>query len=51
MKVAAWAAGEIAQRRMRALVVVVGDPGGDLGAGVVDVEERPLVEVFVSHAR
>jgi hypothetical protein len=41
---------EMAQRRMRTLVVVVGEPGGDLGAGVVEVEEqhgmrRPEIEL------
>ena len=40
----------IAQRGVRTRSVEVGDPGGDLGACVVEVEEQRLVEQFVSHA-
>ena len=34
---------------MRPLEIVVGDPVGDLGAGVVEIEEQGLVEQLVTH--
>src|SRR3954470_15506678 len=34
---------------MRTLVIVVGDPSGDLAPGVVQAEEQALVEQLVAH--
>jgi len=34
---------------MWAALIVIVDPGGDLRAGVVEAEERALVEKFVAH--
>src|ERR1044071_727294 len=34
---------------MRALLIVVGSPGGDLGASVGEIKEQGLVEKFVAH--
>jgi len=34
---------------MRSPEIVVGDPVGDLGAGVVKIEEQGLVEQLVAH--
>ena len=42
--------GEIADRRMRALLVVGGSPAGQGGAGVIEIVEDRLVEQFVAHA-
>lgn len=36
--------GQVLQRRVGTLEIVVGDPIGDLGAGVVEIEEQSLVE-------
>ena len=41
--------GEIAQRRMRTLVVVIFSPIRDAGSGVIEAEEQALVEKFVPH--
>src|SRR5215510_8506035 len=41
--------GQVSQRRVRPLEIVVGDPVGDLGASIVEVEEQGLVEQFVTH--
>lgn len=41
---------QVAQRRMRRLQVVVGNPNRDLRAGVVEVEEQRLIEKLVAHA-
>jgi hypothetical protein len=42
--------GDVAQRRMRALIIAVADRGSHLCAGVVDVEEQRLIEKLVAHA-
>ena len=34
---------------MRPPDIVVGDPGGDLGAGVIEIEEQGLVEQLIPH--
>ena len=34
---------------MRPPDIVVGDPSGDLGAGVIEIEEQGLVEQFIAH--
>jgi hypothetical protein len=40
---------QVAQRGMRALVVVVVDPISDLGPGVIVAEEQGFVEKLVAH--
>ena len=41
--------GEVFQRRVRSPNIVVSDPVSDLGAGVVEIEEKGLVEQFIAH--
>ena len=41
---------EISERRVWAHGVKVGNPGRDIGAGVVEIEEQRLIEVLVAHA-
>lgn len=41
--------GQIAERGMRALAVVVADPIRNLGAGVIEAEEQGFVEKLVPH--
>ena len=42
--------GQVAQRRVRSVLVVVVDPVRDLRLGVVETEEQALVEKLVAHA-
>ena len=41
--------GEVFQRRVGAPDIVVGDPVGDLGAGVVEIEKQGLVQLLIAH--
>ena len=41
---------EVSERRMRALGIEVDDPGSNLGAGIVEIEEERLVEKLGAHA-
>src|SRR5271154_7180109 len=41
---------EIAQSRMGPSLVVIVDPVGDLGPGMIEAEEQALVEKLVAHA-
>ena len=41
--------GEIAQRRVRAPVVVVVDPIRDAASGVIEAEEQGFIEKLISH--
>ena len=41
---------EITQRRVRSPLVVIVDPGRDLGPGMIEAEEQALVEKLVAHA-
>jgi hypothetical protein len=41
---------EVAERRVRARGVVVGDPDRDLCASVIEVKEQGFIEQLVAHA-